>query len=57
MQHNSHFFLLKFSSVNDASIEQFFIGINLDRMSSRTYTQIPPPYSFRSNLKIQYPSI
>ena len=30
------------------SIEELCIGINLDGISSHSYTKIPPPYSSRS---------
>ena len=40
--------------MKNACIEQFFIGINLDGMSSRTYAKIPPPNLFLSK-KTKYP--
>ena len=36
---------------------EFLLRINLDGMLSDTYSRIPPPYLFRSNIKVQYPSI
>ena len=49
VQHKSH--------LKKPLMVELFIRINLDGMSSLTYSSIPPPYSFQSNLKVKYPSI
>ena len=43
-QYKSHLLVLKFSYMKNASVEPFFIGINLDGMFSCTYAKIESPY-------------